>query len=83
MINNPIQKMMLQQMLKGSNGADPTQMLQQLFGNDPRIQQAVSLLNGKNSNEEKEAMAKQLCQQMGVNYDDAIKQFKSQFSGLF
>lgn len=57
------------------------QMQNQLMSN-PLFKRAQEMANGK-SEQELEQIAKNLCQQRGINLDDAIKQFQqvqSQFT---
>ena len=59
---------------------NPFQMIQQLQ-NNPLFQRAQQMANGK-SEEELKQVCKNLCQQRGINIDEAAAQFKSQFGGI-
>lgn len=59
-------------------GTNPLQMVQQRFGNDPRVSQAMRLIHGKNSQQlmttaanmakERGMDLSQILQQMGVKF---------------
>lgn len=58
---------------------NPLQMIQQLQ-NNPLFQRAQQMANGK-SEEELKQVCKNLCQQRGINIDEAAAQFKAHFGG--
>ena len=58
---------------------NPFQMMQQLQNNS-LFQRAQQMAKGK-SEEELKQVCKNLCQQRGINIDEAAAQFKSQFGG--
>ena len=65
---NPISIMM--QLQKSGN---PMQLIQQMFGNDPKMQRAMSMVKGK-SPQEVQQTALNLCQQKGIDINQAIQQ---------
>lgn len=74
------------QMMGMLNGkASPVQMVNNLmtqqFQNHPMWKRAQEMAQGK-SPEQVEQVIKNLCQQRGINFDDALKQFQSQFPGM-
>lgn len=62
------------QMLRASN--NPQQMVQQTLGNNPLFARAQQMANGK-TDSELEQTARNLCQNMGVDYEEAKQQFQS------
>lgn len=69
---NPIQML---KMMQGSQ--NPMQMLEQQMGNNPMLQRAKEMCAGK-SDKEIQQIAINLCQQRGINVNDAMAQFKAQ-----
>ena len=73
---NPMAQM-LPQMTK-----NPTQGLQNMMmyqlQNNPLYQRAQEMAKGR-SPEELEQVARNLCQQRGIDFDQALSQFKNQF----
>ena len=65
---NPISIMV--QLQKSGN---PMQLIQQMFGNDPKMQRAMSMVKGK-SPQEVQQTALNLCQQKGIDINQAIQQ---------
>lgn len=60
---------------------NPFQMIQQLQSN-PLFQRAQQMAQGK-SEQELQQICKNLCQQRGLNLDETMAQFKSQFGNSF
>lgn len=58
------------------------QMLNQMMNNNPLFKRAQEMAKGK-SQEELKQVANNLCKQMGINIEDAYKQFQKQFGGMF
>ena len=56
-------------------------MANQMIGNNPLYQRAQQMAQGK-SEKELEQIAQNLCRTMGINMDDAIKQFKMQMKNI-
>lgn len=54
------------------------QMLRKQFANNPLFSRAEQMASGK-SPEELEQIAKNLCQQRGIDFDEAWKMFQQQF----
>lgn len=77
---NPMQMMW---MLNGKSS--PMQIMQSMLGgqaqNNPLFQRAQEMSKGK-SPQEVEQVIRNLCQQRGIDYDSALQQFQSQFSGV-
>lgn len=65
MIGNGMQEMMLK-------------MMQGQLQNNPLFRRAQQMATGK-SEKELEQIAKNLCEQCGINIDQAMEQFKKQF----
>lgn len=55
-------------------------MLKMLQGN-PMFQRAQQMAQGKNQ-QQLEQTAKNLCQQIGIDYNDALKQFNNQIPNM-
>ena len=55
-------------------------MLKMLQGN-PMFQRAQQMAQGKNQ-QQLEQTAKNLCQQIGIDYNDALKQFNKQMPNM-
>ena len=60
---------------------NPFQMIQQLQSN-PLFQRAQQMSQGT-TEQELQQICKNLCQQRGLNLDEAMAQFKSQFGNSF
>lgn len=73
---NPIQ---LIGMLK--NSGNPKAMLTQMAQQNPVLGRAIQMTDGK-SPQDINTIAKNLCQQQGVDFDQAFSQFKQQFGGM-
>lgn len=56
-------------------------MTKQMLGNNPLYQRAQQMAQGK-SEKELEQIAQNLCRTMGINMDDAIKQFEMQMKNI-
>lgn len=54
------------------------QLMNQMFKNNPMFQRAQQMAQGKTENELKR-IANNLCQQRGINIDEAYKQFQRTF----
>ena len=67
--------MQILQMLQGST--NPMSLLQQLMGNNPIVQRALQMAQGKEASQLQE-IAKNLAQQRGMN-EQQLNQFLSQF----
>lgn len=75
---NGINPMQLIGMLK--NSGNPKAMLSQMAQQNPAIKRAMEMTNGKNP-QDVTTIAKNLCKQQGVDYEQAMSQFKQQFGG--
>ena len=71
------QNPMMQAMQMMHNMQNPQQMMQGMFQNNPLFQRAQQMAQGK-SEQELEQVARNLCQQRGVDFE-AMKQ---QFQGI-
>ena len=67
---NPMQ--MMQQIMGSMN---PMQMMNQMFGNNPLFQRAMQMAQGK-SPQELQEVARNLCQQKGLQFDNALSQMQ-------
>ena len=67
--------MQILQMLQGST--NPMSLMQQLMGNNPIVQRALQMAQGKEASQLQE-IAKNLAQQRGMN-EQQLNQFLSQF----
>lgn len=56
-------------------------MMNQMLGNDPRFQRAKQMAQGK-SEEELKQIANNLCQQRGINIEQAFGQFQNQMNQM-
>lgn len=72
MQNSPINQNMLNMLRLFSNAKNPMQFLTQQFGNNPRFQTLVKLLDGK-SPEQKEQVMRNYLQEQGINPDGVIQ----------
>jgi hypothetical protein len=61
-----------------NNNNSQLQMLLSQFGNNPLFNRAQQMASGKTP-QELERVARNLCEQRGINYDDAMKAFQQQF----
>ena len=69
MVNNPI--MALINVMK--SGGNPNAMLQQMAGSDPRIGQAMQMMQGK-SPQQLRSMAENMARERGVNIADLARE---------
>ena len=67
-----INLMQIMQLMQG--GMDPSRMLQQMIGSDPRANMALQLLQGKNQAQLRQ-MAQNMAQQRGMSLDQLAEQF--------
>lgn len=67
-----INLMQIMQLMQG--GMDPSRMLQQMIGRDPRANMAMRLLQGKNQAQLRQ-MAQNMAQQRGMSLDQLADQF--------
>lgn len=68
---NPIQILM-----NAMGSPNPMQVMNLMFGGNPMFQRAIQMAKGKNS-QEIEEIAKNLCGQMGIDYNSTLSQFQS------
>ena len=61
--------MQLMQMLQGSQ--NPMSLIQNILGSNPQFQRVMQMVNGK-STSQMEQIARNLCQQGGINFDSAV-----------
>lgn len=71
---------MAQMMGQMMNGGNPQQMMNQMAGNNPVMKRAMEMSEGKTPEQLKD-VCKNLCEQRGINFDDAFNQFQAQFKG--
>lgn len=64
-----------------SGKSNPAQMMMQQFQSNPLFQRAQQMAQGK-TNEELQQVARNLCQQRGIDIDAAWNQFQQMFSGM-
>lgn len=55
------------------NGGNPMQMMQQMSNRDPRIAQAMQMMQGKNP-QQLEQMARSMAQERGIDLNQMIRQ---------
>lgn len=82
-MNNPMQ--MIQMMMNMANSGNNTQSIDMLknimnsnqenIQNSPNYQRAIQMMNGK-SPQEKEQVIKNMCQNMGIDYNQAMQMAK-------
>ena len=58
------------------NAKNPMNLIQNMIPNNPLLARAAQMAQGK-SPAELETTAKNLCSQMGINFDNAMKQMES------
>ena len=73
------QNPMMQAMQKMCNMQNPQQMMQGMFQNNPLFQRAQQMAQGK-SEQELEQVARNLCQQRGVDFEAMKQQFQGMMS---
>lgn len=57
-------------------------MINQMLRSNPMFQRAQQMAQGKSQDELKQ-IAKNLCEQRGINIDDAFQQFQQQMGSMF
>lgn len=60
---------------------NPMQMFKSMYGNNPMFQRAMQMAEGKSEDEIKQVI-NNVCQQRGVNVQQALGMFKSQFGSM-
>lgn len=75
---NNLMAQMMGQMMNG--GGSPQQMMNQMAGSNPIMKRAMEMSEGKTPEQLKD-VCKNLCEQRGINFDDAFNQFQTQFKG--
>lgn len=70
---------MMQAMQMMCNMQNPQQMMQGMFQNNPLFQRAQQMAQGK-SEQELEQVARNLCQQRGVDFETMKQQFQGMMS---
>lgn len=73
------QNPMMQAMQMMRNMQNPQQMMQGMFQNNPLFQRAQQMAQGK-SEQELEQVARNLCQQRGVDFEAMKQQFQGMMS---
>lgn len=73
------QNPMMQAMQMMRNMQNPQQMMQGMFQNNPLFQRAQQMAQGK-SEQELEQVARNLCQQRGVDFEAMKQQFQGMLS---
>lgn len=68
-MNNP----MIALVNAAKNGGNPVQLLQQMAGQDPRVQQAVRMVQGKNA-QQLEQMARNMAKERGTSVEAVMRQ---------
>ena len=68
-MNNP----MIALVNAAKNGGNPVQMLQQMAGQDPQVQQVMRMIQGKNPQQLRQ-MAENMARERGTNVEAVIKQ---------
>lgn len=58
------------------------QMINQMLRSNPLFQRAQQMAQGKSQDELKQ-IARNLCEQRGINVDDAFRQFQKQMGSMF
>lgn len=71
-MNNPMQ------MLSMMRGGNPQQILQQMMQQDPRVGQAMQMIQGK-SPQELQQMAMNVAKERGVDLNAFVQNFAQQF----
>lgn len=57
------------------------QMFKGMYGNNPMFQRAMQMTQGKSDDEIKQVI-NNVCQQRGINVDQALGMFKQQFGNM-
>lgn len=68
-MNNPV----IALVNAAKNGGNPMQMIQQMAGQDPQMQQFMQMVNGK-SPQQLRQMAENMARERGTNVEAVIKQ---------
>lgn len=76
---NPMQVMGM--FMNGGKGMNPMSFLMSQMNNNPMFRQAQQMAHGKSPAELRQT-CENICKQKGINFDDALSQFQSQFPGL-
>lgn len=63
------------------NSGNPKAMLSQMAQQNPTLGRALQMTQGK-SPEDITNIARNLCQQKGIDFDQSFGQFKQQFGGM-
>lgn len=71
-MNNPMQ------MLSMMHGGNPQQILQQMMQQDPRVGQAMQMIQGK-SPQELQQMAMNVAKERGIDLNAFVQNFAQQF----
>lgn len=76
---NPMQLMGM--FMNNGNGNNPVSFLMSQLNNNPIFRQAQQMAQGK-SPEELKQTCENICKQKGINFEDALSRFQSQFPGM-
>lgn len=76
---NPMQ--MMGMFMNGGKTMNPMSLILNQMNSNPMFKQAQQMAQGK-SPEELKQTCENICKQKGINFDDALAQFQSQFPGL-
>lgn len=76
---NPMQVMGT--FMNGGKGMNPMNFLMSQMNSNPMFRQAQHMAQGKSPAELRQT-CENICRQKGINFDDALSQFQSQFPGL-
>ena len=66
----------MQMMQFASMMRNPNQAITNMIQSNPAMKRALEMTKGK-SGEEIQQVCRNICEQRGINYDDALNQFKS------
>ena len=55
------------------SGGNPSEFIRQMAGRDPRMRQAMQMINGKNPQQLRQ-MAENMCRECGTTVDDVARQ---------
>lgn len=75
---NPIRNNMnpMQMIAQLQNSKNPMQMMKNILGGNPLFQRAMQMADGKNPRE-LQNIAKNLCEQRGIDFDQAVSQIQN------
>lgn len=76
MNTNPMQ--MMGMLMNGGRSVNPMALLMNQMNSNPMFRQAQQMAQGKSAAELKQT-CENLCKQRGINFNDALSQFQSQF----